>query len=285
MTNHIDGLSNQSVLYVSATVHPDHELHKVMRTWVDPLPDMDLGRVVESSGDWIRKYFVEHVIDGTTERLPVDLSRYSGLVVGCSLHFVNPAREPIHPWQQAIMDLIRLAVHEYQMPYLGLCGGGQLGLVALGGRVGPNPKGVGFFPEVEGSLLVRTTDVELTDAGLGDPLLKSMPKSFGLQAIHSDYLIEAPEEKGFRVLAHAADIPNQIVAYGDRARLLGVHPEMSRTFILQLAQGFIATGAFPVPTARLQAAVAGIQETTVANDLIVRNFLSEFCAPYEAQRP
>ncbi len=182
------------------------------------------------------------------------------------------------------MNLIRLAVHEYKMPYLGMCGGGQLGLVALGGRVGPNPRGVGFAPETEGSLLVRTTEVELTEAGKKDPLLKGMPPAFGLQAIHSDYLSEAPADEGFEVLAHAADIPNQIVAYGDRARLFGVHPEMSRTFIHQLAEGFIATGAFPVPTASLQAAVDGIRETAEANDLIVKNFLSEFCAPYEAQK-
>src|SRR5262245_33114677 len=66
----IEGLSKRSILYVSATVHPDHELHGTMRRLVDPLPDMDLGRVVESSGKWIRDYFVEKVIDGTKDPLP-----------------------------------------------------------------------------------------------------------------------------------------------------------------------------------------------------------------------
>lgn len=255
-----------------------------MRKIVDPLPDMDLGRVVESSGPWIREYFAEKVIDGTTESLPTDLSPYSGLVVGCSLHFVNPAREPIFPWQTRIMDLIRTAVHDYRMPFLGMCGGGQLGLTALGGRVGYNPKGVGFYPDNEGSLLIRTTQVEQTEAGRNDPLFKGMPQRFGLQAIHSDYLIEAPAESGFRPLAHASDLPNQIIAYRDKAWLLGAHPEMSKQFILGLAESFIATGAFPVPTERLRGAISGIQETTEANNLIVRNFLTEACAPYERAR-
>jgi GMP synthase-like glutamine amidotransferase len=281
-TKLIPGLPRHSVLYVSATVHPDHPLHGPFRRYVDPAPDFDLGRVVESAGPGIRPYFVERVIDGTTEELPRDLGKYKGLVVGCSLHFVNPDRTPVAPWQDRVMDLIKRAVHDYDMPFLGLCGGGQLGLVALGGRVGENLAGPGVDPTKPGSLVVRTTDVHLTEEGRRDPLFKGCPSTVGMIAIHSDYLAEAPASK-FTVLGHADDLPNQVVAYGARARLLGLHPEMSARFVRRVAEVLIETSEFgPYPKEMLYRAVAqGVRETDASGVRVLQNFLSEMCAHYE----
>jgi len=274
----IPGLPERSILYVSATVHPDHPLHGVFRKHVDPKPDMDLGRVVESSGPWIRRYFAEEVIDGTTaESLPTDLSPYRGLVVGCSLHYMNPERGEIAPWQHRIMDLIRRAVDDYNLPFLGLCGGGQIGLTAFGGRVGPNPIGAGIEADQPGSLFVGASPLELTAEGSADPLFKGCPRSFGMLGIHSDYLTEFPP--GFTVLANSPDIPNQVLAYGDKVRLLGLHPEMSATFVRGLTDVVIDTGGFgPYPKRILREVATRIVPTPEANYHVVRNFLSEFCA-------
>jgi len=280
----IPGLPERSVLYVSATVHPNHPLHATFRRHVDPAPDFDLGRMVEGAGSWIRPYFAERVIDGTTEELPRDLSGYRGLVVGCSLHFVNPERMPVAPWQQRIMDLIKRAVFDHDMPFLGLCGGGQLGLVALGGRVGPNPAGPGVAPDQAGSLVLRTTPVRLTEEGQRDPLFKGCSPTMGMIAIHSDYLAECPASR-FTALAHADDLPNQVVGYGARARLFGLHPEMSARFVRRMAEAVIGTGEFgPYPKEALFRAVSeGVRETDESGAIIMRNFLSELCAPYRPE--
>ena len=286
----IDGLPERSVLYISATIHPDHPLHALFRKHVDPKPDIDLGRLVQSVGPWVRKYFVENVVDGTCEDLPNDLSKYHGLVVGCSMHHVSPERGELAPWQRNMMDLIRRAVFDYQLPFLGLCGGGQVGLAALGGRVGPNPKGVGLNPEQEGSLVLQTTTIELTEEGRSDPIFRGCPPSFGMQAIHSDYLREYPE--GFRVLANSAGIPNQVLAFGDNVRLLGIHPELSGDFVHRVSEVVINSDALRSEksfephqkqamheeTRKVVRRFGVLVDTPEANELIVPNFLQHFCA-------
>ena len=286
LTGSIPGLPDNSILYISATIHPDHPMHSIFRKHVDPKPDIDLGRLVESSGSWIRRYFVEKVIDGTCEPLPPDLSKYRGVVIGCSMHYMSPERGEVAPWQRKMMDLIRRAVFDYQLPFLGLCGGGQIGFAALGGRVGPNPKGVGMDPEREGSLVLRTTTIDLTEEGRSDPIFRGCPPSFGMQAIHSDYLTEYPD--GFCVLANSADIPNQALAFGDNVRLFGIHPEMSADFVHTMHEVVINNGVFrseknlgPHPKKILFDAARKFVATPEANARVVRNFLTEFCAKHE----
>jgi GMP synthase-like glutamine amidotransferase len=274
----VPGLPERSVLYVSANVAPDHPLRESVETYMDPLPDLDLGRITTSLGPGSRRYFVERVLDGTVDELPEDLSGLRGLVIGCSAYSVNLERGPLKPWQERLIALVRRAVFEYRLPYLGLCGGGQLGLVAMGGRVGPNPVGVGFHPDRAGSLVIRTTQVELTEAGKADPLFDGVPASFGMTAIHSDYMAGVPQD-GFTVLASSADIPNQAVAYGDRVRLLGLHPEVTREFLTRTIDPVIEAGAFAVVSKQvLRETFSGLCPTPEGNRRILQNFITHFCA-------
>ncbi len=275
---HVPGLPERSILYVSANVGPDHPLRESVVTYMDPLPDLDLNRITASLGSDSRRYFAEKVIDGTVDELPTDLSGFRGLVIGCSAYSVNLERGPLQPWQERVIALIRRAVFEYKLPYLGLCGGGQLGFVALGGRVGGNPKGVGFKPEQSGSLAIRTTRIELTEAGKADPLFEGCEPSFGMTAIHSDYMAEFPSE-GFTVLANGQDIPNQVMAYGDRVRLLGLHPEVTAEFLARTINPVIDAGAFSsVPKDELRATFANLCPSPGSNQLILKNFLTHFCS-------
>jgi GMP synthase (glutamine-hydrolysing) len=274
----VPGLPERSILYVSANVAPDHALREAVVTHMDPLPDLDLNRITASLGPGSRRYFADPVLDGTIDALPTDLTGLRGLVIGCSAYSVNLERGPLQPWQQRVIALIQRAVLDHGLPYLGLCGGGQLGLVALGGQVGRNPRGVGFHPEQAGSLVVRTTQVELTEAGKRDPLFAGVAPAFGMTAIHSDYMAEIPAE-GFTVLAHSSDIPNQAVAYGDRVRLLGLHPEVTAAFLARTMGPVLDAGAFAVaPREVLDRTFAGLCPTPASNRRILENFLIHFCA-------
>ncbi|MEZ4364001.1 MAG: hypothetical protein R3B48_27760 [Kofleriaceae bacterium] len=274
----VPGLPERSVLYVSANVAPDHSLRAAVVAHMDPLPDLDLNRITGSLGPGSRRYFVERVLDGTVDELPTDLRGLRGLVIGCSAYSVNLERGPLKPWQERVIALVRRAVLEYKLPYLGLCGGGQLGLVAMGGKVGPNPAGVGFDPSQPGSLVIRTTQVELTEAGKHDPIFDGVQPVFGMTAIHADYMAEVPAQ-GFTVLAHSEDVPNQAVAYGDRVRLFGLHPEVTAEFLSRTMQPVIDAGAFPsVPRDVLRDTFAGLCPTPESNRKILGNFLRHFCA-------
>jgi GMP synthase (glutamine-hydrolysing) len=279
MTDSIAGLPERSILYISANVHASHPMHRVVRDHLDPLPDLDLSRISRALGPWVRRYFADRVIDATSEELPVDLSMYRGVVLGCSAHSVNTERNTLAPWQSRLVDFVRRAVIDADLPYLGLCGGGQIGLVALGGAVRQNPPGVGFTPDRPGSLVVRTTEVRLTDAGRRDPLFVGCPPSLGINALHSEYLAELPSGHGWRALAHADDVPNQVVAFGDKVRLFGLHPELTFEFLQETASAVVqANGFAQVPRDDLLAAFARMKATLHANTTVLRNFLSRICA-------
>ncbi|GAB4561100.1 MAG: hypothetical protein Tsb0020_08340 [Haliangiales bacterium] len=273
----VEDLPEGSILYVSINVAPDHPLRESVHRYMDPPPDLDLGRLTRSLGPGSRRYFASPVIDGTIDDLPENLSEYRALIIGCSGHSANLDRGPLAPWQERVLKLIQRAVHDYKLPYLGICGGGQLGLVALGGAVGPNPAGVGFKPEEPGSLLIRTTEVTLTEAGQNDPLFEGCATHFGMTAIHADYMSEAPPDKGFVPLAHSADVPNQALAYGDRVRLLGLHPEVTREFLDDTIGPVLDAGAFAVaPRSVLDETFAAICPTPSENAKIIRNFMVNF---------
>ncbi|WP_137939591.1 hypothetical protein [Chitinivorax sp. B] len=274
----ISGLPERSVLYISVNVAPDHPMRPAVEV-TDPVPDLDLNRIIRILGSSSRRYFAASVIDGTHQALPEDLTGFRGVIVGCSAHSANLAASSLAPWQERVIAFIQRAVKDFGLPFLGICGGGQLGLHALGGEVGPNPIGVGFNPERERSLVIRTTKVELTQAGCNDPLFEGCPPHFGMTAIHADYLKSAPPDKGFVVLANSQDIPNQAIGYGDRVRLLGLHPEVGRGFLNDTAETIVSTGGFsPLPRDVLRETFANICPDPQSNYLILKNFLTHFCA-------
>lgn len=273
----VQSLKENSILYVSINVAQDHPMKAVTKQ-TDPLPDLDLNRLTLLLGTGSRKYFYDVVIDGTCEALPEDLSGFSGLIIGCSAHSMNAADGSLKQWQQQVIDFVRRAVIEFNLPYLGICGGGQLGLRAFGGNVGPNPKGVGFTPEKERSLLIGTTQIELTEKGKIDPLFRGCKERFGMAAIHADYMVDAPREKGFTVLANSSKIPNQVIAYGDKVRLLGLHPEVTRSYLDGTVDSLLDAGAFsPIPINELKRAFSRVCPDPQSNRLIVSNFLRYFC--------
>jgi GMP synthase (glutamine-hydrolysing) len=124
-----------------------------------------------------------------------------------------------------LVDAVRNAT-----PLLGICYGHQLLAHALGGRVGPNPRG-----REMGTVLVR-----LLDAARGDPLLGAVPEIAAFHATHVESVLSLPA--GVRRLAGTARDPNAAFAVaprpGETARAWGVqfHPE----FDADVMTGYLA---------------------------------------------
>ena len=129
---HVPNIDNSKmkILYVSINVGEKHPLRHCVTQYIDPAPDLDLHRILQLSAKLDRDQF-HAVIDGTLGVFPENIDGVSGLIIGCSGHSFDFDNHEKAPWQDALLTFIRRCVSQ-RIPYLGLCGGGQAGLVALG---------------------------------------------------------------------------------------------------------------------------------------------------------
>jgi GMP synthase (glutamine-hydrolysing) len=183
----------------------------VQQIWDDP-PGY-LGELLQLHGiDY-------QIVQADREPLPPHLQGYDALLVlGGPQH---AAAEERYPYLVQEKLLIRQAVAE-DIPYLGICLGGQLLAHALGAAVHPHHTiELGFY------------QVELTEEGRQDPLFRGLPGYQQVVHWHED-VFELPP--GARLLATAPGTPHQAFRYGRRAYGLQYHieltPEMLDTWFL-----------------------------------------------------
>jgi GMP synthase (glutamine-hydrolysing) len=211
----------------------------------------------DSDGDfehWIarglgRRVQVCSVYEG--EDLP-DPSGIDGVVVTGSSAMVSH-REG---WAERTADWLRAAV-EAGVPVLGICFGHQLLAHALGGRVGPNPRGHE----------IGTVSVTGADGAAADPLLGGLPDRIEVHATHRESVLELPA--GAELLAsskldphHAFRVPGR-PAWG-----VQFHPEFSaaviRAYIEARRDDLQAEGLDP------DGLLAAVRETRWGDDILAR---------------
>jgi len=121
--------------------------------------------------------------------------------------------EAAHPW----LVTEKAAIREWVIadrPFLGFCLGHQLLADAMSGSVGP-------AAESE----VGIKDVELTGAGLTDPLFTGVPQLLPCMQWHSAAVLELPRDAV--VLARSAVCPIQAFRVGEAAYGLQFHIEVT----------------------------------------------------------
>jgi GMP synthase-like glutamine amidotransferase len=268
------GIARGSVLFISAHIDPAHENYGMYRPKIDPPPDFDLNRLIETAGGWTRQFFCREIVDAASEGrvYPTDPGGLSAIVVGGSLHFWSAARGPFSAWQEELVSFVGKSILDWNLGFLGLCAGGQIGLRALGGTVEPNPPGSGSAADVlAGNVLVRTGELLLTEDGINDPVFVGCPTRFAVQESHGDYLAGVPED--MIVLAESPDLPNQVLGWDDRVRLFQPHPELSLSLMRRVLHELAGRADSQAETGRLERLSAQLRETRIANERIVPNFL------------
>lgn len=132
----------------------------------------------------------------------------------------SPLQADQFPYLYDEMALIREAVLANKK-VLGICLGAQLIGQALGAAAERSPhREIGIWP------------IELTAAGIADPMLEGFPQQFDVAHWHSD-MSGVPE--GAEVLARSPGCPRQIIRYHDHVYGFQCHPEMTRSVMTRLA--------------------------------------------------
>lgn len=146
----------------------------------------------------------------------------------------NVGQEDRHPWLHQEYELLRAWIAA-RTPLLGVCLGAQTLAHAAGGTVGPAPR-----------LLSGFYETELTDEGVDDPVLGSLPRRF--EALNANgYCFTVPEGA-----VQLADGPvPQALRVGERAWGVQFHPEVRHDQVL----GWWRVEAAR-PVAELEAALA-----------------------------
>lgn len=263
-----------SVLFISAHIDPTHENYDMYRPGIDSPPDFDLNRLVETAGGWTRRYFCPRIIDAPSDErvYPMNPGGLSAVVVAGSLHYCSESRGTLAAWQDELISFVAKSILEWKIGFLGLCGGGQIGLRALGGTVEPNPPDLGSpMDYLDGNVLVRTSDLFLTEDGRRDPIFFGCPARFEVHEAHGDYLAGVPD--GMTVLARSRDLPNQVLGWHDRVRLFQPHPELSLSLMRRVLHELSGRTDSPAEARRLGLLSTRLRETRIANERIVPNFL------------
>lgn len=146
------------------------------------------------------------------DRFPPTLDGYAALwVMGGPM---NVADEADYPWLAEEKALIRKAVQDLHLPYMGICLGAQLLADALGGEVKPmSAPEVGFLP------------VHLTNAGRNHDLTAGLPEKFNVLQWHGQEVWRLPE--GATLLASSPQCQTQAYTVGDSAFGVQFHSEVT----------------------------------------------------------
>jgi GMP synthase (glutamine-hydrolysing) len=194
---------------------------------------------------------INYLYQGETVRDP---SAYDALVImGGDM---NVYQEEQFPWLAVETRFIRQAALSGQA-ILGICLGGQLLARALGAIVR-----LGGAPEL------GLTEIELTEAGLADPLFEGL-LSVEATVWHDD-TFDIPA--GAVVLASSAGCANQAFRYGERAYGLQFHPEVTPAILEDwiAAAPYLAVDDQRALRAHFENRYAALQTQA---DCLVENFL------------
>jgi GMP synthase-like glutamine amidotransferase len=126
--------------------------------------------------------------------------------------------EAEHPWLIEEKAVIRDAVLNRRLPYLGFCLGHQLLADALGGRV-----------RLAAESEVGIMRVEWNAAGRADPLLAALPGSVEVLQWHGAEVATPPP--GATILAHSPRCQNQAMRVGTSAFSMQFHVEITATTV------------------------------------------------------
>ena len=202
------------------------------------------------------------------ERQPdpeVNLRDYAAIIVGGSPFDLSTPANRKSELQVAIEDFFRRLLDEVierDFPFLGCCSGNAL----LGNHLGAGISGK--FGEDVGGI-----DIEITEAGRGDPLLAGMPSVIRVLVGHKEACDETPP--GSTLLASGGLCPVQMFRVGGNVYATQFHPEGDFEGFDVRINAYKHHGYFPPETAEALSRRIRAEHTPEAHE-ILRRFVARY---------
>jgi GMP synthase (glutamine-hydrolysing) len=195
----------------------------------------------------------------------LDLAEYAGVIVGGSPFTSSDPGDQKSPTQHRVeRELAGLLdrIVEQDFPFLGAC------------------YGVGTLGTHQGAVIDRTfgeplggVEIELTDAGIADPLLRGMPRRFTAFTGHKEACTTLPSHAV--LLASSLACPVQMFRIKQNLYATQFHPELDVQGLVTRIDIYRHAGYFPPESAEeLMAAARGFTVTEPMT--ILKNFVARY---------
>jgi GMP synthase (glutamine-hydrolysing) len=195
----------------------------------------------------------------------LDLSEFSGVIVGGSPFTSSdpPEHKSLvqHRVEQELSALLdQLVARDF--PFLGAC------------------YGVGTLGMHQGAVIDRTygeplgaVEIELTEAGLQDPLLQGMPRTFTALTGHKEAVSSLPAHAV--LLARAATCPVHMFRIKTNLYATQFHPELDADGLVTRIDIYRHAGYFPPESA--EELMAAASKVTVTEPMkVLKNFVARY---------
>ena len=204
--------------------------------------------------EWLR-------LDASKGKLQSKFLNVDAIVIGGSAK--DPVRGQEKEWMRKTYKFINKAVKK-DLPILGICGGLQFTVRALGGEIIYNPKGKEF-----GAIRVGIKK--------SDPLFKGLKKSFIVPSNHK-CMVGKFNFKA-ELLASSKMCQVQALAIGDKIRLVQFHPERTKEqnmILVKMSKENLVQDGIIKNEKDYPQFVKSLKIGSLAGRIIIKNFLSHF---------
>lgn len=196
---------------------------------------------------------------------PLNLSDYSGVIVGGSPFTSSDPPEKKSPVQHRVERELAGLLDELvarDFPFLGAC------------------YGVGTLGTHQGAVIDRTygeplggVEIELTEAGLEDPLLEGLPRTFTAFTGHKEACTVLPPHAA--LLARSAACPVHMFRVRENLYATQFHPELDADGLCTRIDIYRHAGYFP-PESAEELMESARQFTATEPMKILRNFVARY---------
>lgn len=198
----------------------------------------------------------------------VDFNNYSGVILGGGPATISDAVDKKPDYQKdfepALFQFLRQVVKK-DFPFIGLCFGPGAVATACGGLVSKK------YPEKVGAY-----NIELTDVGSEDKLLKGLPLNFMAFAGHKESVEQLPDNAV--LLATSKLCPMQGYRMGDNVYNFQFHPELDADGLALRVETYKHMGYFKPEEAQELIDMAREQRVIIPRQILA-NFMDISIAP------